>query len=209
MTSTQPHRVKALLLAFGSNMPGVWGSSRATLSRACRELANRGVRIVRCSSLYATRPVGGGRQPHYLNAVALAESSLAPAQLLRLLKQLERSAGRKLRPRMRARPLDIDILDFGGRRVGRPAATRRPGQLVLPHPEMQGRAFVLRPLLDVAPHWHHPGSRRSARALLERIGGAVRAGVHQALDFTANPCEEETNLRPLLRTHGSGAVLRV
>lgn len=190
MPGTQPHRVNALLLAFGSNMPGLWGRPCATLSRACRELARSGVEIVRCSSLYVTKPVGGGRQPRYLNAVVLAKSSLAPAEMLRLVKQLERSAGRKQRERMGARPLDIDILDYGGRRVGRPAAVRRQGQLILPHPGLQDRAFVLRPLLDVDPHWRHPVLRQSAKALLARLGSAARAGVHQALDLAASSCEK-------------------
>ena len=191
MPGTQPNRVNALLLAFGSNVSGLWGSPCATLSRACRELTKRGVKIVRCSNLYATKPVGGGgRQPRYLNAVALAQTSMPPAALLRLVKLIERSAGRVSRPRMSARPLDIDILDYGGRRVGRPTPVRRHGQLIVPHPELQDRAFVLRPLLDVVPHWYHPVLRRSAKQLLNRLGPAASIGVHQALDSVGSTCEK-------------------
>jgi 2-amino-4-hydroxy-6-hydroxymethyldihydropteridine diphosphokinase len=171
-------------------MPGLWGNSRATLLRARQELTGSGVQIVRTSNLYTTKPVGGGRQPRYLNAVVLANTTLAPGTLLRLVKQLERCAGRRPRERMSARPLDIDILDYGGRRVGRSAAARGHGQLNLPHPELENRAFVLEPLLDVEPHWHHPVLRQSARRLLARLDASARAGVRQALDSTAGTCEK-------------------
>jgi 2-amino-4-hydroxy-6-hydroxymethyldihydropteridine diphosphokinase len=161
------------------------------MSRACRELAMNGVTIVRRSNLYMTKPVGVGRQPRYLNAVVLAKCSLAPAQLLRLAKRLERSAGRRSRERMSARPLDIDILDQGGRRVGRPAAVRRLGQLILPHPELHRRAFVLHPLIEVDPYWQHPVLHQPAKVLLARTGRAACAGVHQALDLAACPCDKD------------------
>jgi 2-amino-4-hydroxy-6-hydroxymethyldihydropteridine diphosphokinase len=86
--------------------------------------------------------------------------------------------------------LDLDILDYGGRRIGRPALRRQRGRLILPHPEMHKRAFVLIPLLEVAPAWRHPVSGRSVKALLTQLTPAARANVWQALDSATNTCDK-------------------
>lgn len=183
-------QVRTLLIALGGNIPGRWGVPYATLARACRELEKAGIKIVRSSNLYLTDPVGAGRQPRYLNAVIMVESRLAPATLLRLLKRMERRAGRRLTLPMRARPLDLDILDYGGRRLGWPLRRREHGRLVLPHPELHTRAFVLVPLLEVAPSWRHPVLGVAPKALLARLTPAARSTVRQALDLPARPCDK-------------------
>lgn len=183
-------QVGTLYLALGANVAGPWGEPRAGLTRACRELDKAGVKIVRCSNFYTTDPVGKGRQPRYLNAIVVAEPGLAPAMLLRLLKRMERRAGRRLGPPMRPRPLDIDILDYGGRRLNWPTGRRERGRVILPHPELHTRAFVLVPLLEVAPSWRHPALGHSAKALLARQSLAARSGVRQTLDFPSCPCDK-------------------
>jgi len=145
-----------------------------------------GLKIVARSGYYVTEPEGVGRQPRYLNMVLVAEGSVAPGVLLRHIKSLERQAGRRQAARMSARPLDIDILDFGGRRVSKAAVRRQLGQLVLPHPELRNRAFVLQPLSVIAPNWRDPATRLSVKALLAHLRPAARAGV--ALDSAANSC---------------------
>jgi 2-amino-4-hydroxy-6-hydroxymethyldihydropteridine diphosphokinase len=90
---------------------------------------------------------------------------------------LERKAGRRAGRPQGPRPLDIDILDYGGRRLGWPGRGRRRARLVLPHPEAHRRAFVLVPLAQVAPHWRHPVLGASARALLDRLGWKGRQQV--------------------------------
>src|SRR5262249_1565359 len=124
--------VQILLLALGANRAGAWGSPEETLVRARRELVGAGLRIRVSSHLYQTVPLGPGRQPCYLNAVLLADARLAPAALLRLMKRLERAAGRRVGARWGPRCLDIDILDFAGRRLGwaRHRAHRPPRRLV-------------------------------------------------------------------------------
>lgn len=134
------------------------------MTHVLEELRQRFGATFRASPMYCSRPVGLGRQARYVNAVARFHSTLPPAALLRYFKCLERGAGRRPRTpgRWAARPLDIDIIDFAGRVVGwhRPASARRPGRapasLVLPHPLCHLRAFVLLPLSDIEPHWHHP-----------------------------------------------------
>jgi 2-amino-4-hydroxy-6-hydroxymethyldihydropteridine diphosphokinase len=179
-----------LLLGLGGNVAGHWGTPRETFARACRELERAGVRIVRISGCYSTAPVGDAPQPRYLNAVVRAEAHLAPGALLRLLKQIERRAGRRTARAMASRPLDLDILDYGGRRIGRPTRRRERSRLILPHPEISKRAFVLVPLRDVAPAWRHPQSGRSVKTLLRQLMPATRANVRQALDSTTDTCDK-------------------
>lgn len=179
-----------LLLGLGSNMSGRWGSPRATLARACQELQRVGIKIVRASNYYVTKPVGDTPQPSYTNAVVLAEAYVAPGSLLRLLKQIEHRAGRRTARAMSSRPLDLDILDYGGRRIGRRSRRRERGRLVLPHPELQARAFVLVPLFEIVPAWRHPISGRSVKSQLVQLSPAARAGVRQALDSATNTCDK-------------------
>lgn len=190
--------VHTLLLALGANQAGAWGPPDQTLARAQHELACAGVRILSASHLYDTLPLGPGRQSPYLNAVVLCAARLGPAALLRLMKRLERRAGRRLTPRWGPRSLDIDILDFGGRRLGwsRGRLERLvPGRLVLPHPQIDRRAFVLIPLLEVDPHWHHPTLAASGRALMARLPPASRRGVRGSLAFAASACENRRRER--------------
>jgi 2-amino-4-hydroxy-6-hydroxymethyldihydropteridine diphosphokinase len=162
------------------------------LRRVVDELSDAGLRLKAASHIYATTPLGPGRQNPYLNAVLVLESHVAPAALLRFLKGLERRAGRRFSPRWGARCLDIDVLDYAGRRVGTPARRRERGRLILPHPELHRRAFVLVPLLEIAPAWHHPILGVSGRALLARLGPRKRAGVRQTLDLVAAACDKAT-----------------
>lgn len=187
-----PNQSRALLLALGSNISGNWGDPHATLRRAINQLQRYGINIVGRSNLYWTQPLGVGRQPYYLNAVVVAEAGLAPAELLRTLKRIEGRAGRKLSPPMHARPLDLDILAYGGRRFGWPPTRRHNGRLILPHPELQARAFVLVPLGDVAPHWRHPVLGLPVKTMLARLRPADRASVRPSLDFAWHPCEKGT-----------------
>lgn len=174
--------MNTLILALGANMPGPWGPPRATLACAQRALTRAGLRIVRASKIYATAPLGAGRQARYLNAVLVLQGGLAPAAVLRLAKQIERQAGRRFGRHWGPRRLDIDVLDHGARRLGWPPRRRERGRIILPHPEMHRRAFVLVPLLEIAPHWRHPVLGVTARTLLGRLAPGARSGVREALD---------------------------
>jgi 2-amino-4-hydroxy-6-hydroxymethyldihydropteridine diphosphokinase len=144
------------------------------MERALAELARHGLHLVARSSFYRTPPLGTGCQPPYMNAVFVLQGGIAPAALLRLAKRLERTAGRRRGRRWGPRPLDIDILDLGGCRIGRPGARRMEGRLVLPHPELARRAFVLIPLAEVLPQWRHPALGVRAADLLRRSPGLAR-----------------------------------
>jgi 2-amino-4-hydroxy-6-hydroxymethyldihydropteridine diphosphokinase len=142
------------------------------------ELGRNGFAVFAQSALYRTEPIGPVRQPKFVNAVVGAHASLAPGAMLRALKRLERLAGRRKGTHWGPRPLDLDILDFGGRIVGRPTRRARP-PLALPHPEMHRRPFVLLPLASIAPAWRHPRFGVGAANLLLR-GLAAKRGERAA-----------------------------
>jgi 2-amino-4-hydroxy-6-hydroxymethyldihydropteridine diphosphokinase len=119
------------------------------------------------------------------------EADMAPAAVLRLMKRLERLAGRSPGPRWSPRSLDLDILCHGRRAFGWPPIRRRErGRLILPHPEMHKRAFMLVPLLEIAPHWRHPVLGVSGRVLLARLGRREARKVAPALDFMSSVCDK-------------------
>lgn len=130
-------------LGLGSNL----GDRASHLQFGLDGLARRAGRVVAISPVYETDPVGGPAQPDYLNAVVVIETALSPRELLAVAKALEAEAGREppgAEGRWGPRPLDIDILMVGNERVDEP-------DLVVPHPRIHQRAFVLAPLADVAP----------------------------------------------------------
>jgi 2-amino-4-hydroxy-6-hydroxymethyldihydropteridine diphosphokinase len=130
-------------LGLGSNL----GDRAAHLQFAVEGLADRAGRVVAISPVYETDPVGGPPQPEFLNAVVAVETVLSPRELLGVAKALEAAAGREPPEpgkRWGPRPLDIDVLMVGDERVDEP-------DLVVPHPRIHQRAFVLAPLADVAP----------------------------------------------------------
>ena len=184
--------MRLLLLGLGANRRGAWGTPAQTLTRTLGKLQAAGLQPVAISRLYRTAPIGGPAQDDYLNAVVQVLSDLAPTRVLAAVKTLERSAGRRPRGHWMPRPLDIDILDdaastLGWRRrpahrasgIDPPRWRRRPGtptgQLVLPHPRLHLRAFVLVPLLDIAPQWRHPVLGRTAHALLQALASQRRS----------------------------------
>ena len=128
-------------LGLGSNL----GDRAGNLVSAVAGLAERAGRVVATSAVYETEPLGGPAQPPYLNAVVAVDTDLTPRQLLAVGKALEGEAGRDFEAeRWGPRPLDVDVLLVGDARVDEE-------DLVVPHPRMHHRAFVLAPLADVAP----------------------------------------------------------
>jgi 2-amino-4-hydroxy-6-hydroxymethyldihydropteridine diphosphokinase len=198
--------VNTLLLALGANLDGPWGSPSETLRRARRELACAGLHILASSHIYDTAPLGPGRQAPYLNAVLQLQAHVAPGALLRLIKRIERCAGRRLGAHWGPRCLDIDILDYGGRQLAWSQRRRQRGRLVLPHPEMHLRAFVLVPLLEVDPHWRHPALAVAGRTLLARIARASQRGICQSLDFAPSACDKTGNEHAPRKQASRGAI---
>lgn len=163
-----------ILIALGSNRSSAAGSPAATLRAALAALAEAGVTILAVSRFFASPAWPDPADPPYVNAVARVETSMTPRQLIDLLHAIERRFGRERRARNAPRTLDLDIIDMDGRVEAPPEGP------VLPHPRAHERAFVLAPLLDVAPDWFHPLLEAPGRSLLEAVRAA--GGTAEALD---------------------------
>lgn len=191
-----------IVLGLGANMESRWGAPIRTMQQTYRLLGARGICVTMRSPYYASAPLGIRAQAEFVNAVVVVRTALAPEALLALLKAIERQAGRRAGERWGPRPLDIDIIDYSGRVMNWPASKanalapqarnaaapamptkqmRGERRLVLPHPQLHLREFVLAPLTDVAPRWHHPVTGEPVARLLHAIRASRRHGEGRVL----------------------------
>lgn len=155
----------SVFVGLGSNLGDRW----AQLHAALNFLHTSPCKLLRVSSIYETAPVGPP-QPHYLNAVAEIETSLTPLALLDRLKSFEHHQGRVAAVRWSPRLIDLDLLVWGEVQL-------HAAQLILPHPELTRRAFVLVPLVELSPDLMIPGTGHTSSEWLARLDEEVRQGV--------------------------------
>ena len=146
-------------IGFGSNI----GDRFAYINQALRWLLEADeVSLIQISSLYETEPVGNEEQDWFLNGVIAIETHLLPHPLLGLLRKIEKRIGRAQRTRWGPREIDLDLLIYEGCCIN-------TLDLVLPHPEMHRRRFVLVPFAEIAPDVVHPLFQNTTRTLLSDL----------------------------------------
>lgn len=178
------------LIALGSNEKSVHGYVRETVIWAARQVAKLSISQPICSQIYQTPAFPAGAGPDFVNAVMQIETDLAPQAILSALHAIEQDAQRVRGQRWGQRTLDLDLIaadqhvlpDLAGfnKWYDLPLDQQRryaPDSLILPHPRLQDRAFVLVPLCDVAPAWRHPVFGQTARQMCDALPAAARAEV--------------------------------
>jgi 2-amino-4-hydroxy-6-hydroxymethyldihydropteridine diphosphokinase len=152
-----------ILIGIGGNLDSPrFGPPRETLTAALAALERKGISVLARSGWYRSEPIPPSSQPWFVNAVVSVATELGASELLAKLQTLETRFGRVRGERNAARILDLDLLDYEG-------AVMHTPTLVLPHPRLHKRRFVLIPLGRIAPDWQHPIFEVTAAQLLARL----------------------------------------
>lgn len=163
----------SILCALGANLPSGGADPAQTIRHALVSVAETsGFRLVAVSRFYRTAAVPAGSGPDYINACALFQGNMSPDRTLAIFHRIEAQLGRRRPaggPRWAARPVDLDLIAVDQIVCPDPAtqttwrnlpfdrqAVDAPDRLILPHPRLQDRSFVLEPLAEIAPNWRHP-----------------------------------------------------
>ncbi len=146
-----------VFIALGSNL----GNKKQNLEKAIKLISEK-CKVVSTSSFIESKPMYFEKQPNFLNAVIQVETSLGAKELLFFLQGLEKKIGRKKRFKYGPREIDLDILFFNNEAIN-------SGSLVVPHPKMNQREFVLQPLNEIAPNFIHPILKKSIKTLLSKL----------------------------------------
>jgi len=155
-------------IGLGANLPFNGVAGPALLAQALSALQAAGFTPLAVSNVWQTMAWPPSDQPDYYNAVAVIETrGVTPQALWETLRAIELRFGRERRERWAARTLDLDIIAMEG-------VEGTFGEVTIPHPRMQGRAFVLAPLAEVAPNWRHPGSGLTAVEMLKTVPSEQR-----------------------------------
>ncbi|MFY9211083.1 MAG: 2-amino-4-hydroxy-6-hydroxymethyldihydropteridine diphosphokinase [Aestuariivita sp.] len=178
------------LVALGANLPEPTGDPASNLRRALQEMASEDLVIRSVSRFFATPCFPAGAGPDYVNAAAVVQSDLKPDEILARLHRIEERMGRNRETRWGMRTLDLDLIAMGDSILPDRATQgawvdldqtdqqlRAPDQLILPHPRLADRAFVLVPLADIAPDWVHPVTGGSVLEMCAALPEEDRADV--------------------------------
>jgi len=194
MTGKQETKIAELsqigYVALGSNLMTTTKTSLEMVNEALGLFADAAIRITKRSRWYSAPAFPAGHGPDYVNGVVEIESARSPAAVLAALHNIEAHLGRTRPKRWAARVIDLDLLAMGGKvapdlagftawqSLPLPAQMQAaPTELILPHPRLQDRAFVLKPLAEIAPDWRHPVLGMTPSALLAALPAAARAEI--------------------------------
>jgi 2-amino-4-hydroxy-6-hydroxymethyldihydropteridine diphosphokinase len=150
--------MSTVYVGIGSNL----GNRRKNCNRAVKLLEEKGIVVKKRSSVYETEPWGVKEQPLFLNMAVEIETALPPRKLLDIIRDIEKEVGRERTFHWGPRIIDLDILLYNNRVI-------LERQLKIPHPFLHRRAFVLKPLDEIAPDIMHPVLKISVHEMLQRI----------------------------------------
>lgn len=186
MSSNQGQEIAKLsrtgYVALGSNLQSATRTSLEIVNESLRLFASAAIRITKQSQWYSAPafPVGNG--PDYVNGVVEIESELSAKAMLAALHDIEAALGRTRPKRWASRVIDLDLLAYGDEIAPSPAGHAHwrglslaaqmeatPEGLILPHPRLQDRAFVLKPMAEIAPAWRHPVLGETVSAMLAAL----------------------------------------
>jgi 2-amino-4-hydroxy-6-hydroxymethyldihydropteridine diphosphokinase len=186
----QARNPNVVTVAMGGNLSNSCATPAETLRAALHKIERRSFSISAVSRFYQTPCFPAGAGDDYVNAVFLAQTCLDASGVLRVLHEVEAEFGRERAQRWGSRTLDLDLLawndlvtpdlatyDLWRNLSGTEQLGAAPDQLILPHPRLQDRAFVLVPMADVAPDWVHPVLNRSVDEMLTALPAAHRAEI--------------------------------
>ncbi len=201
---------KKAWIALGSNI----GDSKGYIEKALHLMKERGVEVLTCSELIVTKPYGGVEQDDFLNGLCMVETLKSPHDLLMTLLEIERELDRVREIKWGPRTIDLDIIYYEDEVIS-------TGDLIIPHPEMQKRHFVLEPLCEISPNFIHPVLKKTSSELLfdlnlkeelewlesrERFG--MKLGLdstYRMLDLLDNP-QEDLKVLHVAGTNGKGST---
>ncbi len=148
------NQVRTIYLGIGSNL----GNKKNNIEKAKFQLAQSNIKILKSSSYYESLSWPNPNNPKFLNVVLKILTNLTPLKLLKICKEIELNLGRKNRSKNSPRECDIDILDYDNKKIKE--------QVILPHPRMHKRNFVLFPLFEINKAWKHPVSKHHIKSLI-------------------------------------------
>jgi len=155
-------------IGIGANLPGLnFLTPRATCIAAIQELLSYGMSIENQSSWYKSAPVPTSAQPWFINGIISVKTSLKAPDLIGILQNIEKKFGRVRTTKNAARTLDLDLIDYANTVLG--WGKKNDSDLIIPHPRMHKRSFVLLPLFEIAPNWHHPVLKISIEELIKKL----------------------------------------
>jgi len=177
MLVRQPEDIRGVVCFIGM------GSNLADPSSQCMEAVRRvssakGIKVLRRSSLYRTEPVGFAEQEWFVNAVIEIRTVVSPNELLRVLQAIEDGMGRVRGPKWGPRVIDLDILLYGQEII-------QDDSLVVPHPELHKRRFILEPLCELASYVIHPAFGISMSGLMDRLNDKSKVYIY---NVKGQPC---------------------
>ncbi len=151
-------QAKKVFLAIGSNL----GNKKINIEKAKYKLQNNFIKILRSSSSYESFSWPDTTKPKFINIVIKIKTTLSPIKLLKLCNKIELEIGRKRFGKNEPRVCDIDIIDYDQKII----RLKKPNDLIIPHPRMKKRNFVLLPLYEIAKNWKHPVSKVNIAKLI-------------------------------------------